>query len=227
MPGRLQNGDLMGFLAQVKSKAEDHEKIINSPEYIETERQRKEKEDERRNQELEFVKKRRYEYNINKLPKIYRDLEDLYGDRATANRYKNDSLFICGKPGTGKTVLATFILRELFENDIGGRFISFPKFIQYIQMNFDDCQDDIREITTNQELIIFDDFGAERLTDFVRVTIYNIIDSRYVNKLQTIITSNWNIKEIANQIDDRIARRINGMCKFIEMKGKDRTQRHD
>ena len=67
-----------------------------------------------------------------------------------------------------------------------------------------------------------DDMGAEKTTDWSMSTLYVLIDKRYSEMMPTIITSNLTVAEVADKVGDRIASRIAGMCKVIELKGKDR-----
>src|SRR3990167_3551527 len=79
-------------------------------------------------------------------------------------------LYLWGPAGTGKTVMACSIARELIlngEDDI--KFISSPKFIIQLQSSYrreDDPIDKILESVTCHKVLIIDDMGAEKLTDF-------------------------------------------------------------
>ena len=71
-------------------------------------------------------------------------------------------------------------------------------------------------------LLFLDDLGAENATDFVRDTLYLIINRRYEGKLPVIITSNLDLGELSDSVGDRIASRIAGMCDMVELEGGDR-----
>jgi DNA replication protein DnaC len=71
-------------------------------------------------------------------------------------------------------------------------------------------------------LLVLDDLGVEKTTDWALQTLYVILNNRYTNYRQTIITSNLTLEEIGNKLGDRIASRIAGMCSIIQMKGKDK-----
>ena len=75
---------------------------------------------------------------------------------------------------------------------------------------------------TSYAFMVLDDLGVEKTTDWSLQTLYAIIDHRYRNMKKTIITSNLNLNELSDKLGDRIASRIAGMCKTIEIKGKDR-----
>jgi DNA replication protein DnaC len=72
-----------------------------------------------------------------------------------------------------------------------------------------------------KSLCIFDDIGAQKLSDYVLERWYNIIDRRSSMKKPTLFTTNFSPKEIFATMGDRIASRI---CSGIvyELKGSDR-----
>ncbi len=72
------------------------------------------------------------------------------------------------------------------------------------------------------DVLILDDLGVEKTSDWVLQTLYTIIDRRYREELRTIITSNLGIEEIREKLDDRIASRIVGMCRVCILQGRDR-----
>lgn len=81
---------------------------------------------------------------------------------------------------------------------------------------------DIIRQFTRARLVVLDDLGAEKTSEFALQSLYIIIDKRYSEMRPTIITSNLSVDEISEKVGDRIASRIAGMCKVIELKGKDR-----
>lgn len=68
---------------------------------------------------------------------------------------------------------------------------------------------------------IFDDIGAQKLSEYALEVWYTIINERYSNGLKTIFTSNLSLKEIALSMSDRIASRLASGIVY-EMKGNDR-----
>ena len=149
--------------------------------------------------------------------------------------FHRKNAYFWGKPGTGKTVMACTCAKYIFHQTLLRdweanpkkyiKYISFPEFIVELQCTY--SQDGkspyqyLQEIAKFPELLIMDDLGAEKLTEFVRQTIYHIINTREQWELQTIITSNFSLEQIAEQIDQRIASRIAGMCQVVEFTGQD------
>jgi DNA replication protein DnaC len=156
------------------------------------------------------------------LPLIYRDTVDKYNTMTRVN--KDRSYFFYGDAGSGKTFTAIEILKMLWKNRQVGRFISYPEFIYSVQTNYEENAERVDEIKKYSGLLILDDFGAEKMTDFVRQISYLIINFREQNRLQTIITSNFTLDEIDKYIDRRISSRIAGMCEIVRMSGDKRLK---
>lgn len=90
-----------------------------------------------------------------------------------------------------------------------------------------DTEEDARKdvlITRLMEMPILaiDDIGAERPTEWVMSQLYLIINTRYNEMLPTYFTSNFDLDNLAQNLNQRIASRIRGMCKAIALPGIDR-----
>lgn len=138
------------------------------------------------------------------------------------------SLFITGATGVGKTVLVAGIVKEILKDE--GRkvkWVSYPGFIMELQSLFkrdDDVTpfDRAKEAASFLGTLVIDDIGAEKITAFVQQITYYVINHREQEMLHTLITSNFSLQQIDEQIDTRISSRIAGMCKVIKLTGKDR-----
>ncbi len=166
---------------------------------------------------------RSYRRAVCSLPPKFRLIADSCGAKTRAKNMIDGSYYLTGQPGAGKTVLATMIAKQNWRRGRGARFISYPRLIFGIQTDYENNVHRIDEVMKFKDLLILDDFGAEKMTDFVRQTSYLIIDYREQYKLQTIITSNFSLNEIDTHIDRRISSRICGMCEVINMEGDKRV----
>lgn len=72
------------------------------------------------------------------------------------------------------------------------------------------------------KLLIIDDIGSEKFTEWVRERLVSIINTRVSNGLSTIYTSNLSPEELKEGLEERIASRILGYSGVIEIKGSDR-----
>jgi DNA replication protein DnaC len=141
---------------------------------------------------------------------------------------QNESMFITGSVGVGKTVLMAGIVKNILHSEKGSvEWISYPGFIMELQSLYrrDDTISPFEraeDIATYRGTLCIDDLGAEKITDFVKQITYYIINYREQECLHTIVTSNFSLQEIDEQIDSRISSRIAGMCKIVKLEGKDR-----
>lgn len=131
------------------------------------------------------------------------------------------NLFIHGPAGSGKTHLATAISRGYHDVKIRK-----PQHIFRSLRGIKDGREEQEAVNRyiKMPFFILDDLGVDKKTDFSFSTLYEILDGRDMNyKKGMIITSNLSIGGLAERLaDDRIASRIAGMCRIVEIKGKDR-----
>jgi len=146
-------------------------------------------------------------------------------DKKYQNIPVNTSLFLFGKSGNGKTTLALQIAKQTENNtpEIDVIFIKFNDLVAVARKTFSDdfyTKRDSKEYleqVKNCNLLILDDVGTEKNTEFVDQFIYEIIDYRYEYELSTIITSNFSLLEISQRYHERIASRILAMCKVVKL----------
>lgn len=147
-------------------------------------------------------------------------------------QYNDSGLFLAGGVGRGKTHLAAAIMRDCLprlRKTVSGRpsatWVSVPDLLLEIRDSFNSPYGNVSERTVieryaSPHLLVLDDFGAEKSTEWAGEKIYTII-SRRVNECRpTIVTSNLSLKEI-HATDPRLASRLGGMTKF-EFEGEDR-----
>lgn len=77
-------------------------------------------------------------------------------------------------------------------------------------------------ILESRNLLIIDDLGAEKPSEWVAETLYRIINHRYENELPVVITSNLSLDQLAQRLGDRTASRLAELCNVVELTGRDR-----
>ncbi|MHB1334496.1 MAG: DnaA ATPase domain-containing protein [Candidatus Humimicrobiaceae bacterium] len=136
-------------------------------------------------------------------------------------------LFLTGTVGTGKTHLLSAIIdyiarvkKSLNFNDIIYR--TTPAMLNEIRNSYEnkDFEDVINKFK-DCHLLIIDDLGAEKTTDWVLDIFFEIIDSRYADLRPVIIASNLTAIEIKQKLDERIMSRIYEMSMGIKLTGSD------
>lgn len=102
-------------------------------------------------------------------------------------------------------------------------FISVPKLLRKIKSTYDRNsevnEDDIIKVLENVNLLVLDDIGAESSTDWVKETLFDVIDSRQGK--HTIYTTNYSPKDLIEKLGERnFSRVINQDTTVIELDGK-------
>ena len=154
--------------------------------------------------------------------------QSLVGDYPVVER----GLLFMGPAGVGKTHLAVAIIRALIEKGFGGIFSEFGALLKEIQ-------DSYNPISKSSELkvlapifetnvLVLDELGATIPTDWVRDTMYQIINKRYNDNKLTIFTTNYfddahseKDKVLEDRIGTRLRSRLYEMCTKIVMDGED------
>lgn len=171
-------------------------------------------------------KEREYQKRLQVLPLKFRDIE--CDKKELVSQGIEQSLFITGASGVGKTVLMAGVVKELLKDRKKNiEWISYPGFIMELQSMFrkegENTPFEMAEgVATYPGTLCIDDIGAEKMTAFVQQITYYIINYREQEMLHTLITSNFSLQQIDEQIDIRVSSRIAGMCKVIKLTGKDR-----
>jgi DNA replication protein DnaC len=144
------------------------------------------------------------------------------------------SYFIHGNAGVGKTFQSIqfvkfWLEKELIKEEYESRYVKFCSFLDLVKIARKASTKDNEEgyvarsnlkFIKEVELLVLDDLGVEKHTDFIQETVYDVISYRYEGLLQTIITSNFDLSEIGEKYHSRIASRIGGMCEIVKPKNQ-------
>ena len=189
------------------------------------------------------------------------ETQALLGKIDIFNLPENESAYLHGSAGTGKTIAAIAlmfdslsknkhvkyvmkkfnVLNDEFDphgpEDLRYLYVRTPDVLSQIRATFDkkkqrnhadeqgDEQETERSIIkkySEVDFLVLDDLGVEKITDWSFTVLYLIIDNRYNNYKQTVITSNDTLDELAKKLgEDRIPSRICGMCTTVDMNGND------
>jgi DNA replication protein DnaC len=140
--------------------------------------------------------------------------------RGNAGDHPTKGLLLIGREGTGKTHIAVAILKEVIGKGFSGLYWNVPElFLELRRLMSDDTgvtEADLFDEAARADLLVLDDLGAERSSEYVMDRLYVLINGRYQNDSATIITTNRTPEELRAQIGARIASRICEMCVPIE-----------
>lgn len=127
-------------------------------------------------------------------------------------------LLFYGSVGTGKTYIASCIANALLAKDVPTVIIEAQKIVG---MSFEQYEA-VRGLITTANLLVLDDLGAERATEFARERIFDVVDERIKNNRPLIVTTNYTPMDMGTTTDIRLARifdRITANTLRVEMAG--------
>lgn len=136
-------------------------------------------------------------------------------------------LFLMGEPGSGKThLMAAAITRRLWRDGTPGmRFVNVPMFLDTIrdaQKYTDSRAIDLYQYCRDEaSVVVLDDFGKERATDWAAERLYVLIESRYGKMLPTLVTSNRTLDELEDDGYGAAVSRLQQTCRVIRSKVSD------
>lgn len=148
-----------------------------------------------------------------------------YCDKWEQIKADNIGLVLYGEKGRGKSFYAGCICNRLISMGVKAYAISEPNIINELFERTDKAAYISR--LARYPMLLIDDLGAARATEYSREQIYTIIDERYKANLPTIFTTNLTPQQFdspASIAEGRIYDRIKAMGQFIEIKGKNWRQ---
>ena len=138
-------------------------------------------------------------------------------------------IYIYSDCGTGKTHVAYAIAKKMDEDKFKVKFYNTTNLLKYLKEDFSEQSKLLSFDNTNYGLLlsytgllIIDDFGTEKMSEWVEETFYSLINKRYEEVLPTIFTSNLSPDKLTEKYGDRIVSRIIGSCDVIELTGSDK-----
>lgn len=146
------------------------------------------------------------------------------------------NLIITGKAnGTGKTFSSCVLLHEYIVRKYGrfnledplGMYVDFSELMERIKTSIDNKDPDLAEYIRQVKecgLLVIDDVGATRLTDYVRDRAFTIFNERYLNNRSTVLVSNYSEEVLRTDtyIGNRVISRLTENGEILTFTGKDR-----
>lgn len=169
---------------------------------------------------------------------VHQNLKPHYGDirhalshQVVLSKYVEDVIneveprgaLIIGSVGTGKTFLSKILHNELINAERDTCFVKAVDLAILLRKEtfgdqYKKVLADFRRVTT----LFIDDYGTQKDTEWVRETIFSIMDYRYENQKQTILTTNCRIEKLEER-EPRLASRLqdNSWMKQITLLASD------
>lgn len=140
--------------------------------------------------------------------------------------YTDDiGLLLYGKVGTGKSFFAGCIANELLDQGVPVLMTNFSKILNSLSAMFNEDRNGYIESLNRYSLLILDDLGIERNTEYALEQVFNVIDSRYRSRKPMIITTNllWKDMNSPDECDimhQRIYDRVLEVCQPVYFDGQ-------
>lgn len=147
-------------------------------------------------------------------------------------------LLFMGTCGVGKTHLSVAILRSLVEKGVSCLFYEFGTLLKEIQHSYNPASQtsELKVLAPvfEAEVLVLDELGALRPTDWVRDTIMQIINARYNERKLSIFTTNYlderrspSDETLTEKVGIRVRSRLYEMCSTIVIEGEDYRRKYD
>ena len=162
--------------------------------------------------------------NDDKQNKEISDAMQKYADQFEDFKKNGTGLLLYGSVGTGKTYYAACIANELLDKGYSVLMTNFARLTNQLQGKFEGRQEYLDSLN-DYNLLIIDDLGAERDSEFMQEIVFHITDARYRSGKPFIITTNLSIEELMNTdklAHKRIYDRILERCYPVKVDGASR-----
>ena len=167
-------------------------------------------------------------FNINSENEIAVEVARDYTNKSIA-KMQSEGLIITGESGLGNTHLAASIANKLIENDkivLMGRLTMLLDIIKETFRDNTKSENELIELYSNVDMIIIDDLGTEKISQWALEKLYTIIQNRNENRLPIIITTRFDKQGLIErfsqsqdeQLVDAIISKLYQMCYGITLK---------
>jgi DNA replication protein DnaC len=145
----------------------------------------------------------------------------------------DQGLFFVGPPGIGKTHLAVAVLRQVIRTrGARGLYYDTRDLLRTIRSTYNPlvhtAEMDVLTPVMDAELLVLDDLGAEKTSEWVEETLNHIVNTRYNERRLTIFTSNYDDSgddtdpnALKVRVGFRMHSRLHEMCEFLDYDGAD------
>lgn len=185
--------------------------------------------------EENFKKRTLKNFNINSENEIAVEVAKDYTNKSKEKMQK-EGLIITGKSGIGKTHLAASIANKLIENDkivLMGRLTMLLDMIKETFRDNTKSENELIELYSNVDMIIIDDLGTEKISQWALEKLYTIIENRNENKLPIIVTTRFNKESLLDrfyqsedeELAEAVIEKLYQFCYGIELKKYDENEK--
>lgn len=137
-------------------------------------------------------------------------------------RKNDENLIFLGSTGLGKTYLCNCIAKSLLDKGYIVVYQTAFKLLEIIEnYKFKKGDPELYKLIFDCDLLIIDDLGTEFTNTFTNIEVFNILNTRLLNKKSIVISTNLSPNEIASVYGDRITSRIVSNFNLVRFYGSD------
>lgn len=247
----FQKMSILSWISIVDCDCKEYQDEKEKQKQLEEKQKMEQEEFERRQAEIDKIKKvfknsnitRRgmkrtfSSFEVNKTNRKAYEISKKYVENWEKFKAEGTGLIYIGKFGTGKTHLAFAIANELLNKGIPVVYETLINLMEKLKLGYEKDSDlgyyEVLKLYCECDLLIIDDLGKEKLSEWVLEKLFQIINTRYENMLPILITTNYNEEEIIKRLsynNDGIAAqslvsRLNEMCLEVDMNFGDYRKR--
>jgi DNA replication protein DnaC len=138
-----------------------------------------------------------------------RDHLQCYADNPTGG------IYLAGPPGAGKSHLAAALAQAVASAGRSVSYASVPELLAFVRSGFgDSTADDRVRALAGVYLLVLDDLGAGKQSDWANDVLFRIVNERWREERLLVVTSNLPLGEQ----EERIASRLGQMCRAINLR---------
>lgn len=247
----FEKSSILNWISVVDCDCEQFLKEKDRIKKLKEQQLREKEEQERKQQELNKIQKvfnnsnmtkrgarRTFEtFQTNKSNRTAFEIAKKYAEDWDKFKVEGTGLIFIGKYGTGKTHLAFAIANYLLNKGVPVVYETLINLMEKLKSGYDRENNvdyyEIIKLYCECDLLIIDDLGKEKLSEWVLEKLFQIINTRYENMLPILITSNYSEKDMIRRLSygndgiaaESLVSRLNEVCLEVDMNFDDYRKR--
>lgn len=163
--------------------------------------------------------------------KLYSEIQEAfetvaeYCEHFIEYKDQGTGLLLKGDAGCGKTHLVSALAHHLIFMGHTVRFVMVPVLLENIRQSYSrkpvEGEPNLIQDLSKVDLLVLDDIGSERVTDWVREQLFILINARYEGLKPTVVTTNCQGKELSDRLGGRTISRLIEASKVINIMAGD------